>query len=263
MQLNLWLLTRYESYLMIKVDPELWDRYRAGDREAFDQLVESYLPLVKITVGRMAMNLPNFIEYEELYSTGCMGLLNAIERYDPTREAKFSTYAITRIRGSVIDELRQHDMLGRITRDRVVRIKKAEEELRAEGKSISPEDIAEKTGITVDEYFNAVMGDRASRMISLSEPVTNTDGAAQTLSDLLEAKGIASREILDFEDDEILEHIEKMLTDRQKLLVALYYHEELTLKEIGKIMEVSESRVSQLHAEMVEKVRKNLKKIGI
>ncbi|MHC4871849.1 MAG: sigma-70 family RNA polymerase sigma factor [Planctomycetota bacterium] len=248
---------------MIKVDQKLWDKYRAGDRDAYDQLVEGYLPLVKITVGRMAMNLPNFIEYEELYSTGCMGLLNAIERYDPGREAKFTTYAITRIRGSVIDELRQHDMLGRITRDRVTRIKKAEEELRGEGKTLSPEDIAERAGVTTDEYFDAVMGDRASRMISLSEPVSSAEGAAQTLSDLLEAKGMASKELLDFEDDEILAHIEQMLTDREKLLVALYYHEELTLKEIGKVMEVSESRISQLHAEMVEKVRRNLKKIGI
>lgn len=248
---------------MLEVDQKLWDRYRAGDQGAFDRLVESYLPLVKITIGRMAINLPSFIEYEELYSTGCIGLLNAIERYDPSREAKFTTYAITRIRGAVIDELRQHDMLGRITRDRVTRIKKAEIDLRKDGKTVSPEDIANCAGITVDEYYDAVLGDRATRMISLSEPVSSADGQTQTLSDMLEAKGIASKEILNYEDDEILKYIENMLSDREKLLVTLYYHEELTLKEIGEIMGVSESRISQLHTEMVEKVRNNLKKIGI
>ncbi len=248
---------------MIEVDPKLWNGYRGGSKEDFEKLVESYLPLVKITVGRMAMNLPDFIEYEELYSTGCVGLLNAIERYDPSREAKFSTYAITRIRGSVIDDLRKHDMLGRIIRDRVTKIKKAEDTLKKKGKISSPEDIAAIAGITMEEYNVAIMGDKASRMISLSEPIANTEGTAQTLADLLEAKGVAGEEALDFEDDEMISYIDKMLSDREKLLVALYYHEELTLKEIGKVMEISESRVSQIHASMIEKIRKNLKKVGI
>lgn len=247
---------------MIEVDEVLWERYRAGERAAYEELVEAYLPLVKITIGRMAMNLPSFIDYEELYSTGCIGLLNAIERYDPTREAKFTTYAITRIRGAVLDDLRSHDLLGRVTRDRVTRIRQAEDRLRNLGQAVAPETVAHEAGLSLDEYHDAVMGDRASHMVSLSESVIDGEGR-QTLVDMLEAKGIAGKEALNLEDDEILRTVEEMLTEREQLLVVLYYHEELTLKEIGQVLEVSESRVSQLHSEMIERVRRNLKKIGV
>ena len=98
---------------------DLWRRYRSGDQTAYDELVEAYLPLVKVTVGRMALTIPSFISREELCSAGAMGLLSAVRRYDPSREAKFTTYAITRIRGAILDELRQRDVLGRVTRERV------------------------------------------------------------------------------------------------------------------------------------------------
>jgi RNA polymerase sigma factor for flagellar operon FliA len=247
---------------VIEVDQELWDRFRAGDRRAYDEITEAYLPLVKITIGRMAMNLPSFVDYEELYSTGCMGLLSAVERYDPTREAKFTTYAITRIRGAVLDDLRSHDLLGRVTRDRVTRIREAEDSLRAEGETLSDESIAAEAGLSLDEYRDALRGDRATHMVSLSEPVSGAEGE-QTLADLLESKGVLERESVNFEDEEILDAVEEMLDERERMLVVLYYHEGLTLKEIGEVMEVSESRVSQLHTEMMERVRRNLKKLGV
>jgi len=245
-----------------EVDEALWVRYRNGEPGGYDDLVEAYLPLVKITVGRMAMNIQSFIEYEELYSIGCVGLLDAIEKYDPSREAKFTTYAITRVRGSVIDELRSHDLLGRVTRDRVTRIRQAEKKLLAEGKPLSPEDITGETGLTLDEYYDAVRGDRASHMVSLSEIAAESEGE-QSLSEVLADKGITLQEGMTFEDEEILDTVTEMLNDREKMLVVLYYHEELTLKEIGSIMGVSESRVSQIHTEMLERVRNNLKKLGI
>ena len=113
---------------------ELWKQYRGGSREAYEKLVDIYLPMVKITVGRIAVTIPTYIDRDELYSAGCMGLLSAIERYDDSREAKFSTYAMSRIRGAIIDELRNHDMLGRVTRDRVNRITAAEQQLINEGR---------------------------------------------------------------------------------------------------------------------------------
>jgi RNA polymerase sigma factor for flagellar operon FliA len=247
---------------MVDVDKSVWDRFRAGDRQAYDQLVDTYIPLVKITIGRMAMNLPRHIDYEELYSTGCMGLLSAINRYDPTREAKFTTYAITRIRGSVIDELRTHDVLGRITRDRVTRIHKAEKELQRQGKAVTAEEVAEIAELTMDEYHDAMIGDRASHIISLSEPI-NSDEGFQTLGDMIESQRAIGADTISMENEELLEYIQEMLDEREKLLVVLYYDEELTLKEIADVMELSESRVSQLHSQMVEKVRKNMKKIGI
>ncbi|MFH0911670.1 MAG: FliA/WhiG family RNA polymerase sigma factor [Planctomycetota bacterium] len=246
---------------MIEVDETLWEGYRKGSREAYEALTEAYLPLVKITVGRMAMNLPSFVDYEELYSTGCMGLIAAIKGYDPSREAQFTTYAITRIRGAVIDELRQHDLLGRVTRDRVTRIREVEDSFRAEGINPTAEEVAQAAGLTLNTYRDAMVGERASRMISLSEPVSLGD-TDQPLADLLAKQGVTSGR-LSLEDREILDLVGGMLSERERVLVVLYYQEELTLKEIGALMGVSESRVSQLHAEMVVRIQKNLKKIGI
>ncbi|MBN1257355.1 MAG: FliA/WhiG family RNA polymerase sigma factor [Planctomycetes bacterium] len=247
---------------MIEVDEKLWQRYREGDQQAFEDLITAYLPLVKITVGRIAVNLPNFIDYEELYSTGCVGLLDAIRRYNPAREAKFTSYAITRIRGEVLDELRHNDLLGRVTRDRVTRIREAENKLLRKGKPADSQEIAREAKLSMNEYYDAIMGERATRMISLSEVVASED-KNQTLADVLESKNLMVSDRMPMEDEEILTVVQEMLDDREKTLVLLYYHDGLTLKEIGAILGVSESRISQIHAEMLERVRKNLKKIGI
>jgi RNA polymerase sigma factor FliA len=247
--------------MAMEVSEELWREYRKGGRAAFEALVEAYLPLVKITVGRMAMNLPSFIDYEDLYSTGCLGLLSAIQGYDPSREARFTTYAITRIRGALLDELRQNDLLGRVTRDRVTRIRAAEETLRGNGRRPIPEEVAEIAGISTEEYRDALLGERATRLISLSESAGAADDR-QPLSDFLSSKGVTTGR-LPLEDREILFHVERMLSAREKELVVLYYHEDLTLKEIGAVLGVSESRISQMHAEMVARIQKNLKKMGI
>ncbi len=114
-------------------------KYRTGNRDAYEALVDSYLPLVKVTVSRMSITLPSFISREELYSAGCVGLVSAVERYDPGRDARFTTYAITRIRGAVLDELRSHDILGRVVRDRVNRIEKIEAELLSTSSGVSPD----------------------------------------------------------------------------------------------------------------------------
>jgi len=242
-------------------DEALWQAYRRGDAQAYEALVERYLPVVKITVGRIAMNLPSFVDYEELYSTGCMGLLSAIQRYDPQREAKFTTYAITRIRGAVFDELRHHDRLGRVTRDRVTRIREAEESLRAQGQDPGPDRVASAADLTPDEYRDAVLCERASRLISLSEPVSAQEGG-RSLAEVLEERAVTPQR-LSLEDAEILELVTDALTDRERRLVALYYGEELTLKEIGLLLGVSESRVSQLHAEMLARIRKLLQRQGV
>lgn len=245
---------------MEEADLSLWERYWQGSHEAYSQLAEFYLPIVKITVGRIAMNLPPHVEYEDLYSAGCMGLLSAIERYNPQSGAKFQSYAITRVRGAVIDELRQHDILGRIVRDRISRIHHAEVALMGQNADCTSEEIAEEAGMTMDEYCDALRGERASHMVSLSEPV---EDGQHTLGEILSARPDFSDGLSQLEENEILERVEDILTEKEKLLVVLYYHEELTLKEIGEILEVSESRVSQLHAEMIARVRRQLQRIGV
>lgn len=240
----------------------LWKKMRGGDRDAYEALVDSYLPLVKITVSRMAINLPSFISREELYSAGCVGLVSAVDRYDPGRDARFTTYAITRIRGAVLDELRSHDVLGRVVRDRVNRIEKVESELLSRNAVATPEDIAEAAGLTMDEYWDAEMGAQAAKRVSLSVTETSDSGGRRSLEDLI----LSSRDDSPgarLEMEEILEVVMKMLTEKEKQLVVMYYEEELTLKEIGDIMKITESRVCQIHGAMIQKIRKRLEKMGI
>ena len=239
---------------------ELWVKTRAGDREAYEALVDSYLPLVKITVSRMAINLPSFISREDLYSAGYLGLVSAVSRYDSSRDAKFSTYAITRIRGVVLDELRSHDVLGRVVRDRVSRIEKAESELLSRTSFASPEDIAASAGLSMDEYWDAEMGAQAARRISLSD--TGVGGARRSLEDVL----LSNRDDnpgARLEAEELLVKVMEMLTDKEKQLVVMYYEEELTLKEIGELLNVTESRVCQIHGAMIQKIRKRLIAMGV
>jgi RNA polymerase sigma factor for flagellar operon FliA len=255
--------TRTESNAMTESHmhehADLWARYWAGEREAYEELVEAYLPLVKITVGRMSLTIPAYVSREDLYSAGTMGLLSAVERYDATREAKFTTYAITRIRGAILDELRAHDLLGRVTRERVTRIQAAENRLHNEGRALTPEEVALEAGLSLDEYWDAEMGALATHQLRLSEV---TEDGEHTLEDLIESTrqeepGHA------IELEEVIELVQDLLTDKEKLLVVLYYKEGLTLKEIGTILQVSESRVCQMHTAMAVRIRKKLETRGI
>ncbi|MCC8165216.1 MAG: FliA/WhiG family RNA polymerase sigma factor [Planctomycetes bacterium] len=240
---------------------ELWAKTRAGDRDAYEALVDSYLPLVKITVSRMAINLPSFISRDELYSAGCMGLVSAVERYDPSRDARFTTYAITRIRGAVLDELRSHDILGRVVRDRVNRIERVEAELLSSNTVVTPDEIAAAAGLTMDEYWDAEMGAQAAKRVSLSDTSSGSSGR-RSLEDLLQS-GRDDSPGARLEAEEILETVMGMLTEKERQLVVMYYEEELTLKEIGEILKIAESRVCQIHGAMIQKIRKKLEKMGI
>jgi RNA polymerase sigma factor for flagellar operon FliA len=239
---------------------ELWVKYHAGDRAAYEALVEAYLPMVKITVGRLAMNVPTFVDREDLYSAGCLGLLSAVEKYDATREAKFSTYALTRIRGAIIDELRSHDALGRITRDRVNRIDAAEQNLSNHGAEVTDETLAQAAGLTMEEYWDAESGRQATKLVSLDAKVRGGDGET-TFAEVIRGRDDSPSQQL--ETVELIETIYKMLDEKEQLLVVLYYNEGLTLKEIGRVMQVTESRVCQLHSAMVAKIRRRLQQEGI
>lgn len=241
-------------------NPELWRRFRTGDRAAYEALVSHYLPMVKVTVGRMSINIPSYIDREDLYSAGCMGLLAAIERYDPLREAKFTTYALTRIRGAIIDELRHHDQLGRVTRDRVNRIHDARRELANNGEEASDERLAEVAGLSLDEFWDAEIGLQTVRMVRLNE---SSEDENNSFADILVNRRDNNEPGHEMEMTEIIEQIYQMLDEKEQMLVVLYYREELTLKEIGQVMKVSESRVCQMHTAMANKIRQRLEKKGV
>lgn len=230
----------------------LWKRYRdKRTRADYDRLVEHYLPLVKVAAGRLAMHLPSFVSEEDLYSAGCTGLLSAVDNFDPGRDVRFETYATGRVRGAMLDELRGMDVLTRGVRDRAGRIRDAERELRDEGGELRPDVVAERAGMSVDELCETERALAAAAMSSLDD---ETDEDGHSAASLVVDQG-APEPLANLERDELLALVKEEMTEKDRLLVVLYYHEELTLKEIGAILGVSESRVSQMHTEMVKRLQ--------
>jgi RNA polymerase sigma factor for flagellar operon FliA len=240
-------------------EDQLWKRYRANrNRADFDRLVEHYLPLVKVAAGRLAMHLPSFIREEDLYSAGCVGMLSAVEHFDPERDVRFETYALSRIRGAMLDELRSMDMLTRGVRERAARIRRAEQQLRDEGKLLNPAAVAERAGLTLEELCDT---ERALSVAQLASLDDEADEEGHTAAGLVVDES-AKSPLEALERDELLEMVKEEMTEKDRLLVVLYYHEDLTLREIGAILGVSESRVSQMHTEMVRRLHYRVEMAG-
>jgi RNA polymerase sigma factor for flagellar operon FliA len=232
-------------------ESQAWARYRRDRNKAdFERLVEHYLPLVKVAAGRLAMHLPSFIREEDLYSAGCVGILSAVEHFDPGRDVRFETYALVRVRGAMLDELRSMDMLTRGVRERASRIRAAEQALRDEGRALSPEAVAERAGLTLGELCDTERALAVAQLASLDE---ESDEQGHTAASLVVDQAAADP-LESLEREELLVLVKEEMTDKDRLLVVLYYHEELTLREIGAILGVSESRVSQMHTEMVKRL---------
>jgi RNA polymerase sigma factor for flagellar operon FliA len=245
----------------------LWRDYRAtGDdarkKELRDRLILTYAPLVKFVAGRLGASLPSHVDEQDLVSYGLLGLIGAIERFDPEREIKFETYAISRIRGSIIDELRSLDWVPRSVRTRAREIERAIAELeRRLLRAPTDEEIADKLGITTDELEESLTDISRSSMASIDEIWTPSAGGDQiALIDTIEDEHGPNPE-LDLEQGEMREALGEAivrLPEREKLVITLYYYEELTLREIGEVLGVTESRVSQLHTKAVLRLKARL-----
>ena len=233
---------------------ELASRWTAlrerGDPAAREFLVRRYIHLVRVTVGRIAVHLPAHIEEDDLLSAGALGLLGAVDRFDPARGVKFETFAITRIRGAILDELRKMDVLGRGTRERIVKIRAAERQLLGEGVEVNIGHLARRTGFSEDEILGAERAMLTANIASLDE-VRDEDGhtAGSLIAEETPDPGAG------LEREELRGIVDQILDEREKLVVALYYHEDLTLKEIGAVLEVTEGRVSQIHSALLRKLR--------
>jgi RNA polymerase sigma factor for flagellar operon FliA len=228
---------------------DLWRRYKDdGDATARERLVVAYSPLVKFVAGRLGAGLPSHVEDADLISYGLMGLIGAIERFDPARGIKFETFAMTRIRGAIIDELRSLDWVPRSVHELqrapseaelAAKLDLSEEELQA-----SLLEIANSSVYALDELWTISdsSGDQVSLLDTISDP--RADDPQESL---------ASSEI----KDRLTEAIAS-LPEREQLVVALYYYENLTLREIGEVLGVTESRVSQLHTKAVMRLKSAL-----
>ena len=245
----------------------LWQEYRkTGDQALRDRLILTYAPLVKFVAGRVGASLPAHVDEQDLVSYGLLGLIGAIERFDPGREIKFETFAMARIRGAIIDELRSLDWVPRSVRTRARQIERAIAVLEKElMRAPTDEEIAKKLGVTHDELEESLHEISRSSIAALDElwsPSGTGDQIAliDTIEDESGPDPEASLELTEIKEA-LAESISE-LPEREKLVVTLYYYEELTLREIGEVLGVTESRVSQLHTKAILRLKARLAGAG-
>jgi RNA polymerase sigma factor for flagellar operon FliA len=243
---------------------DLWRRYKSnGDPRSRERLVVAYSPLVKYVSGRMASGLPAHVDEADLISYGLVGLISAIERFDLSREIKFETYAITRIKGAIIDELRSLDWVPRSVRARAREIERANAKLEHKlHRAPTDEEMASELGMGVQEFQDALLQISNSTIAALDElwSVSDSSGDSVSLLDTLtDDRSPDPATVMDQTDlkDRVADAIAR-LPEREKLVVALYYYENLTLREIGEVLGVTESRVSQLHTKAVLRLKSAL-----
>ena len=245
----------------------VWLEYRrTKDLALRDRLIVAYAPLVKYVAGRLGSGLPAHVDEADLVSYGLLGLIGAIERYDPERDIKFETYAMARIKGAIIDELRALDWVPRSVRSRAREIERAIAELEARlGRAPTDDEIAAKIGVTPEELDESLTDISRSSIAALDELWSVSDAGDQvSLIDTIEDQsGVRPAEALDeTETKELLADAIARLPEREKLVITLYYYEELTLREIGEVLGVTESRVSQLHTKAVLRLKSRLSGVG-
>ncbi len=242
----------------------LWAEFkRTGDKAARDRLILTYAPLVKYVAGRLRSGLPAHVDEGDLASYGLLGLIGAIERFDPSRDIKFETYAIARIKGSIIDELRSMDWVPRSVRARARDIERTIAQLEAKlARAPTDEEIAGSLGITEVEFQDSLLEISMTSIAALDELWTSSShgGDPVALIDTLPDPGAAEPQaaMANTELREALGEAIARLPEREKLVVTLYYYEELTLREIGEVLGVTESRVSQLHTKAILRLKARL-----
>ena len=242
----------------------LWQEYRqTRDSALRDRLILTYAPLVKFVAGRLGASLPSHVDEQDLVSYGLLGLISAIERFDPDREIKFETYAISRVKGAIIDELRSLDWVPRSVRTRAREIERAIADLERQlMRAPTDEEIATKVGITGDELEASLSEISRTSIAALDElwSPSSSGGDQIALIDTIEDTSGPDPEssLEQTEMKEALGEAIARLPEREKLVVTLYYYEELTLREIGEVLGVTESRVSQLHTKAVLRLKARL-----
>ncbi|MDF2565063.1 MAG: polymerase, sigma 28 subunit, FliA/WhiG [Massilibacillus sp.] len=234
---------------------DLWNAYQEDrNPEIREKLVHVYLSLVNIIAGRIAISLPAYVDRDDLISCGFFGLLDAIERYEPTRGNKFETYAGVRIRGAILDSLRAKDWLPVSLRQKIRKYEHVVSELEANfGRAATDQEIADKLGVSVNDLSVLLNQLNVATVIPLEEYVKSEPVRGTTVSP---SDNIEHKEL----QDSLAKAIDK-LPEKERLVVSLYYYDELTLKEISLILKLSEARISQLHTKAVFRMRGYLSRI--
>ncbi|MEE2987596.1 MAG: FliA/WhiG family RNA polymerase sigma factor [Nitrospinota bacterium] len=232
------------------------------NREA---IIMEYAPMIKYVASRIALRLPPHIEVDDLISVGVLGLMDAIGKYDPNRGAKFKTYAEFRVRGAILDELRSMDWVPRSVRQKATSIDAVVQKLQAKlGRPPSDEEVAGEMGVSLDEFFTRLNQTQSIPILSLEDlGIAKESGEQKSLLDCLAGKSDSDPQT-QLRLNELKEIIAKAidtLPEKERLMISLYYYEELTMKEIGEILSITESRVSQIHSKAVFRLRTKLKSL--
>jgi RNA polymerase sigma factor for flagellar operon FliA len=241
---------------------ELWDEYKqTGSRTARDQLIVNYSPLVKYVAGRVSVGLPANIDQSDLVSYGIFGLIDAIDKFDTGRNIKFETYAIARIKGAIIDELRSIDWVPRSIRAKARSVERAYAKLEAMMlRTPSDSEVAAELGLTEEGLHQIFTQISFVGLAALDELVAGSDrGDSTTLGDTIADQGegpVAAFEVEEMKH--LLAGAINRLGDREKIVLTLYYYEGLTLAEIGEVLGVTESRVCQIHTKAVLQLRSRM-----
>ncbi|ADQ06353.1 RNA polymerase, sigma 28 subunit, FliA/WhiG subfamily [Caldicellulosiruptor hydrothermalis 108] len=240
-------------------DALLWEKFiKTKDPKIKEQLIIKYMPLVKLVAGRMAIYFGGNVEYDDLVSYGSIGLLDAIEKFDSQKGVKFETYAYTRIKGAIIDCVRSQDFLPRSIRQKAKEIEKAYIEIEKEGKTPTDQEVAKRIGISVDELQK--LQDRISSGMIISLDSFLEQNYESKIGGLEDFVSQPEHFIENEELKTVLRQQIDNLMENERMVIVLYYYEELSIKEIAKVLGVSESRVSQLHTRALLKLRSALQK---
>ncbi|MDR2758461.1 MAG: RNA polymerase sigma factor WhiG [Spirochaetaceae bacterium] len=249
-----------------KTEEELWVTYRKNrDPKIRELFIRQYAPLVKYVAGKVAIGMPANVEFDDLVGYGAFGLMDAIDKFDPEKNVKFKTYAVTRIRGAIFDELRSIDWVPRSVRQKTREVEETIGALEAQlGRTATDQEIAAALGMSEAEYLKTIMKISGTSILSLNDVwFSGDENDKVSIGDSIESPSSMNPDVI-VEKEEIrrviVEAIQE-LPDKEKKILVLYYYEELTLKEIGQVLEVTESRVSQLHTKAILRLRAKLTNI--
>ncbi|KIL44911.1 FliA/WhiG family RNA polymerase sigma factor [Jeotgalibacillus soli] len=249
------------SHSAVSLERQYWKQWAASrDAYAGDMLVTRYMPLVQYHVQRIGVGLPKSVSRDDLKSLGLMGLIDALQKFDPDRDLKFDTYASFRIRGAIIDGLRKEDWLPRSTREKAKKVEAMVEELEQQRlRHVEPEEVAQALQMDVHEVYQTMQEHFYANVLSMDDQSSDQDDKESTRFVLKDEKTVLPEERL--VKNELINDLSRViseLNEKEQLVLSLFYSEELTLTEIGEVLNLSTSRISQIHSKCLFKLKKLL-----
>jgi RNA polymerase sigma factor for flagellar operon FliA len=249
-----------ETLTKVNVE-QVWNHFfQHHDTASRNILLEHYLPKVKYTAARLHSRFPQSVELDDLYSEGILGLVDAINKFDPTRNVRFETYCVLRIKGTIYDDIRKKDRVPRLVRQRAKQLQEVTQRLDTIfGRSPSDEELADELEMNMEDFYHFQRDANASSLISLNTNSSNSDGDEEFGELDILANPKSKDPFLEIQRKDLKEYLIRGFSRQEQLIFTLYHLEEMTMREIGDSLGISESRVSQLHTSIIARLRSHLK----